>query len=78
MTKREKLYKKMQNDPRFNSCYGEHELIYTRYGANGRGSKTECFFEERKGELYALKRARSECRTTQKLFRVSKQPFACR
>lgn len=57
MTKREELYKKMQNDPRFSSCYGERELIYTRYGANGQGSKIECFFEERKGELYALKRA---------------------
>lgn len=57
MTKREGLYKKMQNDPRFNSCYGERELIYTRYGANGFGSKTEYFFEERKGELYVLKRS---------------------
>lgn len=57
MTKREELYKKMQSEPRFNSHYGERELIFTRYGANGRGSKTECFFEERKGELYALKRA---------------------
>lgn len=56
MTKREELYKKMQSDPRFNSCYGERELIFTRYGANGFGSKTECFFEERKGDLYALKR----------------------
>jgi hypothetical protein len=57
MTKREELYKKMQSDTRFNSCYGKHELIFTRYGANGFGSKMECFFEERKGELYALKRS---------------------
>lgn len=57
MTKLEELYKKMQSEPRFNSCYGERELIFTRYGANGFGSKTECFFEERKGELYALKRS---------------------
>jgi len=56
MTKREELYKKMQSEPRFNSHYGERELIFTRYGANGFGSKTEYFFEERKGELYALKR----------------------
>lgn len=56
MSKREELCKKMQSEPRFNSYYGERELIFTRYGVNGRGSKTECFFEERKGELYALKR----------------------
>lgn len=57
MSKREELYKKMQSEPRFNSSYGEHELIFTRYGANGFGSKTEYFFEERKGELYVLKRS---------------------
>ena len=33
------------------------ELIFTRYGADGFGSKTEYFFEERKGELYVLKRS---------------------
>ena len=57
MSKREELYKKMQSEPRFNASYGERELIFTRYGANGKGSKMECFFEERKGELYALKRS---------------------
>ena len=57
MSKREELYKKMQSEPRFNSSYGERELFFTRYGANGFGSKTEYFFEERKGELYAFKRS---------------------
>ena len=57
MSKREELYKKMQSEPRFNSSYGERELIFTRYGANGFGSKTEYFFEERKGGLYVLKRS---------------------
>lgn len=43
MSKREELYKKMQSEPRFNSSYGEHELIFTRYGADGFGSKNRIF-----------------------------------
>ena len=54
MTKLEELYKKMQSEPRFNSCYGERELIFTRYGANGKGSKMECFLRNEKGSYTLL------------------------
>lgn len=56
MTKLNKLHEKLESDPRFNPIFGENELIFTRYGTNGAGSKSEYFFKEKNGELYVYKR----------------------
>ena len=56
MTKLNKLHEKLKSDPRFNPIFGEKELVFTRHGTNGTGSKSEYFFKEKNGELYVYKR----------------------